>query len=636
MTDAGNQQREIERLRARVRELEADLDPAVVSIAENSPDNIMLLDVDARIQYINRTVPDLTREQVIGRQVYEFVGPEFHEGMKRCFERVLDTREPDRYVTWYQAEDGERSYWESSVGAVVREGKVEGFAVITANVTEQRRDAEERERFFNLSIDMLCVAGFDGYFKRVNRAFEASLGYEASEFFERPFVEFIHPDDVVPTQGAMDRLARGESVIDFENRYRRSDGKYRVFSWRAVSDASRRRVYAVARDITERKSLEEQLRQSQKMDAIGQLAGGVAHDFNNLLLAVQGNIEFATQTQDPEEQGQFLKEAIKATDRAADLTKQLLTFGRRQPMNPTTVQLNDLAKDMMNLLRRLIPESIEIDFIPGHQLATILADRSQVEQVIVNLCVNARDAMPNGGRITIETENVLVNGAYTKTHPWARPGRYVILTVTDTGVGMEKDVQQHLFEPFFTTKEQGRGTGLGLATVYGIVQQHQGLLHVYSEPGKGSSFKVYLPVTERLAARVGNKLEAPVPGGTETVLIAEDEEMVRAVIVRVLVNAGYEVLVAKNGVEAVQLFKQQASKVPLVILDVIMPKLNGPEAAELIRGARPDVRVLFTSGYTDAALAGQDDSELLLQKPFEPDRLLRTIRELLDGPSSSG
>ncbi len=635
MTEGGSQQSEIERLRARVRELEADLDPAVVSIAENSPDNIMLLDVHGRIQYINRTVPDLTREEVLGRAVFEFVGAEFHEGIKRCFARVLDTKKPSRYVTWYQAPDGERSYWESSVGAVERDGKVEGFAVITTNVTEQRRDAEERERFFNLSMDMLCVADFDGYFQRVNRAFEVTLGYDSRELFARPFIEFVHPDDVVPTQGAMDRLARGEAVIDFENRYRRNDGKYRVFSWRAVSDEGRRRAYAVARDITEKKSLEEQLRQSQKMDAIGQLAGGVAHDFNNLLLAVQGNIEFALHSVNDVERGQFLKEATKATDRAAELTKQLLTFGRRQPMNPTTVELNDLARDMMNLLRRLIPESIEIDFIPGHQLAPIVADRSQVEQVIVNLCVNARDAMPNGGRITIETENVLVNGAYTKTHPWARPGRYVILTVTDTGVGMEKEVQEHLFEPFYTTKEQGRGTGLGLATVYGIVQQHEGLLHVYSEPGKGSSFKIYLPVTERLAARVGSKLEPPVPGGSETVLVAEDEEMVRAVIVRVLKNAGYEVLIATNGVEAVQLFKQQRSKVSLVILDVIMPKLNGPEAAELIRGTRPDVRVLFTSGYTDAALAGQDETELLLQKPFEPDRLLRTIRELLDGPPPS-
>jgi CheY-like chemotaxis protein len=207
----------------------------------------------------------------------------------------------------------------------------------------------------------------------------------------------------------------------------------------------------------------------------------------------------------------------------------------------------------------------------------------------------------------------------------------VIVTVTDTGVGMEREVQQHLFEPFYTTKEQGRGTGLGLATVYGIVQQHRGFLHVYSEPGKGSSFKVYLPVSERLAATVGSKLETPVLGGSETILVAEDEEVVRAVIVRVLTTAGYEVLVAANGVEAVRLFKQQAQKVPLVVLDVIMPKLNGPEAAALIRGAREDVRVLFTSGYTDAALAGSDQQEHLLQKPFEPDRLLRTVRQLLDG-----
>jgi CheY-like chemotaxis protein len=240
--------------------------------------------------------------------------------------------------------------------------------------------------------------------------------------------------------------------------------------------------------------------------------------------------------------------------------------------------------------------------------------------------------MPEGGRITIETENVLVNGEYTRTHPWARPGRYVILTVTDTGVGMDAEIRKHLFEPFFTTKEQGKGTGLGLATVYGIVQQHQGLLHVYSEVGKGSTFKVYLPVVERLAAEVGSKVDTAVPGGNETILVAEDEELVRAVVVRILSNAGYEVLVATNGLDAVRLFKQQAERIPLVILDVIMPKLNGPEAAALIRGARQDVRVLFTSGYTDAALSESDKLDLLLPKPFEPDKLLRTVRDLLDRP----
>jgi PAS domain S-box-containing protein len=492
-----------------------------------------------------------------------------------------------------------------------------------------RAAAADRDRFFALSVDLMCVARMrDGFITRLNPAFERTLGYTDAELLSQPFLQVIHPDDRERTLEALRRLEQGALVLDFEVRCRHKDGTYRLLSWRAVAEPERGTFYAIGRDVTDRKALEAQLRHSQKMDAIGRLAGGVAHDFNNLLLAVLGNVDFARTEPDPGHRCEYLDEATRAARRATELTRQLLTLSRRQPLHRASLDLNEVVQGTVKLLRRLIPAHIEVDVIPGHALAHVSADRAQLEQVILNLALNARDAMPAGGRLVLETENVLVNGSYKKTHPWARPGRYVLLTVTDSGTGMTPDVQERVFEPFFTTKAPGEGTGLGLATVYAIVEQHGGMLHLYSEVDHGTTFKVYLPATERLAERVGPKLDARVQGGSETLLVAEDEAIVRHVVVKILEDAGYRVLTATNGAEAVSVFQEHRDAIDLVLLDLVMPKQNGLETWEQIRAIRPDVRVLFTSGYSDVHRIGPEHQ--LLQKPYEPDLMLRRIRGLLD------
>ncbi len=283
------------------------------------------------------------------------------------------------------------------------------------------------------------------------------------------------------------------------------------------------------------------------------------------------------------------------------------------------------------MLRRLLPENIGIDFIAGHDLPTVSADPSQLEQVIVNLCVNARDAMERGGRLTIETEDVLVNGRYCEAHPWAKPGRYVLLSVTDTGVGMTPEVRERAFEPFFTTKGPHRGTGLGLSTVYGIVQQHEGMIQLYSEPGVGTTFKIYLPAGTRMAAAVGDEIEAMPPRGQETILLVEDEERVRRAVSQILERAGYRCIAAENGVEALRVMRQLDDAVHLVVLDVVMPELGGPETWAHLKELRQGLRVIFTSGYADEEYRTRlpADAEVI-EKPFRPEELLRRIRKKLD------
>jgi CheY-like chemotaxis protein len=320
-----------------------------------------------------------------------------------------------------------------------------------------------------------------------------------------------------------------------------------------------------------------------------------------------------------------------AAQRAADLTKQLLAFSRRQHLRPVPVDLNELTRGLMKMLRRLLPENIILDWIPGHNLASVNADPTQLEQVIVNLCLNARDAMARGGQLTMETENVLINGRYCESHPWAKPGRYVLLSVTDTGVGMTAEVQERAFEPFFTTKAEHHGTGLGLSTVYGIVEQHDGMVHVYSEPGVGTTFKVYLPADSRLAADVGDKIEAPPPRGQETILLAEDEERVRRALVQILERAGYRAIATSNGLEAVQTLRDIEEPVHLALLDVVMPEMGGPESWEHLQTLRQDLRVMFTTGYADERYLEllPPDADVI-EKPFLTEELLTRIRKKLD------
>ncbi|NOZ93595.1 MAG: PAS domain S-box protein [Acidobacteria bacterium] len=381
---------------------------------------------------------------------------------------------------------------------------------------------------------------------------------------------------------------------------------------------------------------EQRLRTVEKMEAIGQLTSGIAHDFNNLLMAVRGAVEQLKETADqgPPSWSENLNVIDNATSRATAMTRRLLAFARRQVIEPTPLDLNELLERFLPTARRIMPENIDIDHIPGAALGSVLADSVQIEQILMNLLVNGRDAMPEGGRITVETENVVVNGEFLASHPWAQAGRYVLLTVSDTGHGMDENTLSHVFEPFFSTKKAGAGTGLGLATVYGIVKQHGGMVHLYSELNRGTTVKIYLPIVQRRATSVGPKIEEAVRGGTETLLLAEDDPGVRQVVCDLLTGLGYTVLVAEDGRRALEVLEERDGEVDLVISDVIMPHMGGKELADAATGRWPGLRFLFMTGYSSNAIHNdfvKKEGISFLTKPFGRDELARKVRGMLAG-----
>jgi PAS domain S-box-containing protein len=391
-------------------------------------------------------------------------------------------------------------------------------------------------------------------------------------------------------------------------------------------------VIATFKDITERKSLEKQLRQAQKMEAIGQLSGGIAHDFNNLLGVIIGYSEILEeQLAAGDSMHKSVQEIKKAGKRAASLTRQLLAFSRQQVLEPTILALNAVVRNVEKLLGRLIGENIDIETALGADLGNIKADQGQIEQVIMNLAVNARDAMPHGGRLTILTANVDLDENYARSHVPQPPGRYVLLSVSDTGIGMDATTQAHIFEPFFTTKEQGKGTGLGLSTVYGVIRQSGGHIWVYSEPGLGTTFKIYLPRTDEAACG-----EKPTPGlaisfrGTETILLVEDEAALRKLTRGLLASSGYTVLSAEQPADAIEIARQYNGPIHLLLTDVVMPGMSGLALAGKLAPARPDMKVVYMSGYTGFTHPELFDSDAtVLFKPVPRDSLLRKVHEVL-------
>jgi PAS domain S-box-containing protein len=452
------------------------------------------------------------------------------------------------------------------------------------------------------------------------------------------YLALIHPNDRQMVEDSMAHAAATGIGYEVEFRVRWPDG---TTHWLASRDRMERdgnnqpvRLHGIGTDISDRKSLEAQFRQAQKMEAVGQLAGGVAHDFNNLLTAILGYSTFVIDTFEPEDPRRAdMEEIVKAGQRAAALTNQLLAFSRKQVLQPTTLGLNVLVSGMRHMLGRLIGEHVDLVTVLAPDLAPVRADPGHLEQVLMNLVVNARDAMPAGGRLTVETANVELDQSFMGDAA-IHPGSYVMLAVSDTGIGMSEETKRRLFEPFFTTKEIGKGTGLGLATVYGIVKQSGGFVWVYSEAGKGATFKVYLPravgaaVTEQ---RVLTAQAAAVP--TETVLVVEDEAAVRVLTCRILQQAGYRVFHAPNPQQAAALFDQHTSSIQLLVTDVIMPGSSGPQLFEQLTRQRPDLKVLYVSGYTDDTIVHQgqlDPGVEFLQKPFTADALNRRVREVLD------
>lgn len=472
-------------------------------------------------------------------------------------------------------------------------------------------------------------------FLQVNAAAERLYGYTAEEFEKLSLVDIQQEAN---RTGFADYLKQVEGGRHQENRkHRRKDGK--TFDVEVIAHsldyAGRRVRLVVAQDMSERHLLEEQLRQAQKMEAVGRLAGGLAHDFNNLLMVIKGHTELLLNVLPSTESVTRKVEQIdRAADRATSLTRQLLAFSRMQVLQPRVINLNTVVEDMGKLLPRLIGEDVELVLRAAHDLGTIRADASQMEQIIMNLAVNARDAMPSGGRLTIETSNADLDYVYASAHPIVRPGQYVLLAVSDTGMGMDEETQAHIFEPFFTTKEQGKGTGLGLATVYGVVKQSGGFIWVYSEVSKGTSFKVYLPRVDQQTEKAGGpKASSEAPRGTETVLLAEDEQDVREVAREFLESGGYTVLEARNGADALQIAGRHSGPIDLLVTDMVMPGMTGQELAGRLQQRQSGLHVIYMSGYSEhaAAAAAQADSSVrLLTKPFSRTAILRLVRQALN------
>jgi two-component system cell cycle sensor histidine kinase/response regulator CckA len=514
-------------------------------------------------------------------------------------------------------------------------------ALALAHSRAEQRQAEERFRaLVEHSWDAVALFSPDGTIVYGSPSTTRMLGYDLSEFVGRNAFEFIHPDDqTAVTERLGETMARPQARVGVAARVRHKDGSWRHLEGILTNLLDVPSVGAIVnnyRDVTERRSLQEQFIQAQKMEAVGRLAGGVAHDFNNILTAITGYTDLLLADlpgDDPRRED--VDEIHRAAQRAAALTQQLLAFSRRQVMQPKVLGLNALVTDIEKLLRRLLGEDVSLATVLDPGTGNIRADPNQMQQVIMNLAVNARDAMPRGGRLTLETRSVQLDDAYATEHRGVTPGRYALLAVSDNGSGMTEETQSHLFEPFFTTKEMGKGTGLGLATVYGIVKQSGGHIWVYSEVGVGTTIKVHLPRVDEPTEPLWRPLPAPDHSvrGSETILLVEDEPAVRGVARQLLERQGYAVLEAADGPAALALCHEAKASVDLLLTDVVMPGISGRDLADRLALQYPKLRVLFMSGYTNDAIVRHGMLEPGLdyvQKPFPSGVLFQKIREVLD------
>ena len=534
---------------------------------------------------------------------------------------------------------------------------VDGKKLIQCNLRDitRRKRAEEALKKSEMKFQELFNDAPVGYFEydqqgcitSVNRTGMGMLGYTLEEMIGQPSWRFIVEEDEARHQMLAKLAGIRPPAYGIEQTYRRKDGTtFPALIWNRLLNDSEGKIIGVRstiQDITERKQmekekalLEEQLRQSQKMEAMGRLAGGIAHDFNNVLTIIKGYSQlFLADMKKGDPKAKGIEEIQKATQRATDLIRQLLAFSRRQVMEMKVVELNSLLKEMDKMLRQVIGEDIALVTLLDEDLGKVKADSGQLGQVLMNLVVNAKDAMPSGGKLTIETANVVLDEEYIRSHVNIPLGSYVVLSVSDTGMGMIPEIKERIFEPFFTTKEKDKGTGLGLSTVYGIIKQSGGNIMAYSEPGKGTTFKIYLPRVdeplEEYRERAVDRTE--LPRGSETILIVEDFEEVRELTMQVLERQGYKVLEAANGKETLVACEKYEGQIHLMVTDVVMPGMSGRELAERIKPFHPEMKVLFTSGYADDTIVHygvRREGVNYIQKPFTMEGLARKVREVID------
>ncbi len=566
------------------------------------------------------------------------------EGCDCTVQKCFETGEHHRAMHTHFDKNGNARYIETNAYPLKdpsgeTTAAIETLVDVTNLVTLEKQLVEVRDHYRQLyddAPDMMHSVDREGNIIICNQTELKTLGFKAEEIIGSSLKDLIVPEERDTCVRKMESL-KTTGFFEGEITLLAKDGTRIPVFIRSKSiydtDGSFLMSDAVLRDISEKKNLEAQLFQAQKMEAVGLLAGGVAHDFNNILTVVvgYGSLLLKKTATDSTARG-YVEQVLSAAERATNLTQNLLAFSRKQIINPKPVLLSDVVKNLEKILARVISEDIELKLFLAPREAAVMSDTGQIDQVLMNLATNAKDAMPDGGTLIIETELLEFDNDYVRRHVFAKPGRYMLISMTDTGNGMDAKTRGKIFEPFYTTKDVGKGTGLGLSMVYGIIKQHNGYINVYSEPGKGTTFKVYLPVIAEEADKLVTPLLPPVTGGTETVLLAEDAAMVRDLAKNILEEYGYHVIVAENGTDAIEAYKAHPG-IALLILDVIMPGKNGKEVYTEIRGQRPDIKALFMSGYTANIIHKKgilDSATEFISKPFSPNTFLRKVREVLD------
>jgi PAS domain S-box-containing protein len=636
------QRRRVESLLAHERDL-------LHTLMDNIPDLIYFKDADSRYTRVNMAevvhLGQTDPEQVLGKGDFDFYPADLAREFRADEQRIIETGRPMINKVEKQPEVDGRARWimSTKVPIVSAEGLVAGIVGVSKDITERVRAEESlkaSEGRYRSLIENLAQCVFlkdqELRFTAVNQRFCQGLGRPAEEIVGKTDFDFFPPHLAEKYRGD-DRVVLTEGRrLELEEEHVKDGKNITVHVVKTpVRDAEGRivGVQGIFWDITEQRSLEAQLRQAQKMEAVGQLAGGVAHDFNNLLTAILGNVSLLlTNSPQSDPNRALLETAEKATLRAAELTRQLLGFSRQTILRPKPSALNSAVKETVGIVQRTIDPRIAVVVKCALDLWTVQTDPGQINQVLMNLCLNARDAMPNGGRLVLETENVVLGPEYARLHLEGRSGEFVRLRVSDTGHGIPAEVKAHIFEPFFTTKGPGKGTGLGLAMVFGIVKQHRGWIDCYSEVNHGARFDVYLPRYHQ-EVEPAPALQRRVAGeGNETVLLVDDEATLRTLGATILQRYGYEVLLAEDGRQAVEVYQRDRDHIDLVILDLTMPRLSGRDAFREMRALDPNVRVLFASGYSAESLSETDNDQMLgfVSKPYRPEELAGLVRSALD------